>query len=84
MRFTIIWEPAAAAGLRRLKSRDGDAVKPLVQAINSLALQPEPPESSKLGGTDLRRLRVGSYRVTYEIDGARVAIKVLMVGRTQV
>ncbi|WP_342671558.1 type II toxin-antitoxin system RelE family toxin [Streptomyces phaeochromogenes] len=52
--------------------------------INSLALQPEPPESSKLGGTDLRRLRVGAYRVTYEIDGARVAIKVLMVGRTQV
>ncbi|MEU5294962.1 MULTISPECIES: hypothetical protein [Streptomyces] len=51
MRLTIIWEPAAAAGLRRLKSRDGDAVKPLVQAINSLALQPEPPESSKLGGT---------------------------------
>ncbi|WP_307537913.1 type II toxin-antitoxin system RelE/ParE family toxin [Streptomyces sp. V3I8] len=56
----------------------------MVQAINALARQSEPPESSKLGGTDLRRLRVDAYRVTYEIDGARVAIKVLMVGRTLV
>ncbi|WP_327324372.1 type II toxin-antitoxin system RelE/ParE family toxin [Streptomyces sp. NBC_01210] len=82
MRLTIIWEPAAASGLRRLKARDGDAVRPLVQAINALALDPEPVASSKLGGTGLRRLRVGAYRATYEIDGSRVAIKVLMVGST--
>ncbi|WP_328399221.1 type II toxin-antitoxin system RelE/ParE family toxin [Streptomyces sp. NBC_00390] len=83
MRFTIVWEPAAADGLRRLKARDGDAVKPLVQAVNALARDPEPPSSSKLGGTGLRRLRVGPYRVTYELDGPRVSIKVLMVGSTR-
>ncbi|MCX4584552.1 type II toxin-antitoxin system RelE/ParE family toxin [Streptomyces sp. NBC_01481] len=82
MRFTIIWERKAAEGLRHLKARDGDAVRPLTQAINALAVDPEPPTSNKLGGTNMRRLRVGRYRATYSIDGSRVAIKVLLVGST--
>ncbi|MBA2945320.1 type II toxin-antitoxin system RelE family toxin [Streptomyces himalayensis] len=82
MSYTIIWERAASEGLKRLRARDGDAVKPLVKAINALAQNPEPATSSKLGTTNLRRLRVGGYRATYEIDGSTVAIKILMVGST--
>ena len=82
MSYTIIWERTASEGLKRLRARDGDAVKPLAKAVNALAAEPEPPSSSKLGGTSLRRLRVGKYRVTYEIDGDTVAIKILMVGST--
>ncbi|MFI1355079.1 type II toxin-antitoxin system RelE/ParE family toxin [Streptomyces sp. NPDC020898] len=82
MRHTIIWERNASEGLKRLRARDGDAVKPLLKAINALADNPEPATSSKLGGTNLRRLRVGSYRATYEIDGRTVSIKILMVGST--
>ncbi len=82
MTYTIIWERTASEGLKRLRARDGDSVKSLVKAINSLATDPEPPASSKLGGTSLRRLRVGAYRATYEIDGVTVAIKILMVGST--
>ncbi|MFF3583642.1 type II toxin-antitoxin system RelE family toxin [Streptomyces mirabilis] len=84
MSHTIIWERAASEGLKRLRARDGDAVKPLVNAINALARNPEPTAGSKLGNTNLRRLRVGVYRATYEIDGVTVAIKVLMVGTTAV
>jgi mRNA interferase RelE/StbE len=82
--YTIIWERTASEGLKRLRTRDGDSVKALVKAINALARDPEPPASSKLGGTSLRRLRVGAYRATYEIDGDTVAIKILMVGSTAV
>ncbi|MFC4501353.1 MULTISPECIES: type II toxin-antitoxin system RelE family toxin [Streptomyces] len=82
MSYTIIWERAASEGLKRLRARDGDAVKSLVKAVNALAQNPEPAASSKLGGTSLRRLRVGVYRATYEIDGGTVAVKVLMVGST--
>ncbi|PBC96661.1 ParE-like toxin of type II ParDE toxin-antitoxin system [Streptomyces sp. Ag82_O1-15] len=57
-------------------------MKPLVNAINALAGNPEPAASSKLGSTNLRRLRVGVYRATYEIDGVTVAIKILTVGTT--
>lgn len=65
MSYTIIWERAASEGLKRLRARDGDAVKPLVKAISALAHSPEPAASSKLGTTNLRRLRVGVYRATY-------------------
>ncbi|MFH8556153.1 type II toxin-antitoxin system RelE family toxin [Streptomyces celluloflavus] len=82
MNYTIIWERAAAEGLKRLRARDGEAVKPLVKAINALADAPEPTASSKLGGTGLRRLRIGAYRATYEIDDGTIAIKILMVGST--
>ncbi|MFF2504266.1 type II toxin-antitoxin system RelE/ParE family toxin [Streptomyces sp. NPDC058067] len=82
MTYTIIWERTASEGLKRLRARDGDAVKPLLKAINTLADDPEPSTSSKLGGTPLRRLRVGAYRATYEIHGGTVAIKILMVGST--
>lgn len=66
--------------LKRLRQRDGDRVRPLIVAINNLARNPEPPESTKLGA-DKRRLRVGVYRAMYEIDGDRIAVKVLTVGR---
>nr|WP_245697652.1 hypothetical protein [Streptomyces phaeochromogenes] len=46
MRLTIIWEPAAAAGLRRLKSRDGDAVKPLVQGSTPSLSNPSRPRAA--------------------------------------
>lgn len=80
MTYTVIWEKAAADGLKRLRQREGDKVKPLVQVINRLAANPEPPESSKLGGSGIRRLRIGRYRATYRVDGDRVAVQVLMVG----
>ena len=57
-------------------------MKPLVKAINALSQDPEPATSTKLGNTDLRRLRVGGYRTTYAIDGGTIAIRVLMVGST--
>ena len=82
MSYTIIWEKAASEGLRRLRTRDGNAVKPLVKAINALSQDPEPATSTKLGNTSLRRLRVGAYRATYAIDGGTIAIRVLMVGST--
>ncbi|GCB47634.1 hypothetical protein SNL152K_4939 [Streptomyces sp. NL15-2K] len=54
----------------------------LLKAINALTQNPEPTTSSKLGNTNLRRLRIGPYRATYEIDGGTVAIKILMIGST--
>ncbi|AJC57108.1 MULTISPECIES: type II toxin-antitoxin system RelE/ParE family toxin [Streptomyces] len=82
MSHTVIWEPAACEGLKRLRAKYGAAVKPFVRAVNALADNPEPPASSKLGGTSLRRLRVGDFRATYELDGVHIAVKVLTVGAT--
>ncbi|MFI1825061.1 type II toxin-antitoxin system RelE/ParE family toxin [Streptomyces sp. NPDC020412] len=82
MSHTVIWEHAASEGLKRLRAKYGESVKPFVRAVNALGDDPEPSTSSKLGGTNLRRLRVGNFRATYEVDGTRIAVKVLTVGAT--
>ena len=49
-------------------------------AIRSLAGNPRPPGCRKLVGRDGRRIRVGDYRVIYQIDDSARTILVLHVG----
>jgi mRNA interferase RelE/StbE len=48
-----------------------------------LAEDQQPKGSAQLGSTDLRRLRIGSYRVLYEIDETNAAVMVHSVGRVR-
>lgn len=82
-RFTLIWEPAAVAGAIRLREADPAAAKDVRAAVQALAHEPEPDISSPLGTTGLRRMRVGSARVLYNVDTANAAVQVLVVGQTQ-
>lgn len=81
-RYTLIWQPAAVAGLIRLRAADLTAAKDVRAAITSLARDPEPDRSTPLGNSGLRRLRVGSARVLYQIDQADTAVHILTIGQT--
>ncbi|RZT13482.1 mRNA-degrading endonuclease RelE of RelBE toxin-antitoxin system [Kribbella sp. VKM Ac-2569] len=59
---------------------DPDTAKILVGAILGLATNPRPTDSKVLGGTDLRRLRLGDHRILYEISEAQVSVHVITVG----
>jgi mRNA interferase RelE/StbE len=49
----------------------------MVAALDRLAVNPRPPGVRKLkGGSGLWRLRVGDYRVIFEIDDARRLVDV--------
>jgi mRNA interferase RelE/StbE len=53
----------------------------LVASIQSLAEQPKPLGVEKLSGhIDLYRIRVGNYRVVYEIDNGQIMLTVIKVG----
>jgi mRNA interferase RelE/StbE len=53
----------------------------LVASIQALAVQPKLPGAEKLSGQiDLYRIRVGNYRVVYEIDGGQIVVTVIKVG----
>ncbi len=53
----------------------------LIKAIFALADDPHPPSSRKLEGYDfLNRLRVGDWRVIYQIIDAELVILVLDIG----
>lgn len=53
----------------------------LIASIQQLAEQPKPVGAEKLSGhIDLYRIRVGSYRVVYEIDNGQIVVTVIKVG----
>ncbi|MFZ0187718.1 MAG: type II toxin-antitoxin system RelE/ParE family toxin [Streptosporangiaceae bacterium] len=54
---------------------DPQGVQELLDAIDRLADDPRPPGAFPYGSPDVRRLRVGRYRVLYEISEDAVAIR---------
>ena len=69
--FEIVLERAAEKELLRLSDEVHDRV---IEGISTLATNPRPPGSKKLSGSKSNwRIRVGDYRVLYEIaDTVRV------------
>ncbi len=69
--FEIILERVAEKELRRLSDEVHDRV---IEGISALATDPRPPGAKKLAGsTSNWRIRVGQYRVLYEIaDTVRI------------
>jgi len=49
-------------------------------AIRNLGQEPRPHGSTKLTGREGWRIRIGGYRVIYEIDDQQHAISILHVG----
>jgi mRNA interferase RelE/StbE len=77
MSYTIGYTPRAARSLARL-------TRPVFlrvdKAISSLADTPRPRGCVKMSGyTVTYRLRVGEYRIIYDIDDAREMVSILFV-----
>lgn len=76
-KHTIVFAPAALRQLRKLPEQDR---KRIVREIESLDDDPRPPGAKKLQGADLLwRIRVGDYRVVYEIQDAKLMVLVLRI-----
>ncbi len=70
--------------LRRAQKELGLVSSPTFErvcdAVRALASNPRPPGCRKLVGRDGWRVRLGDYRVIYEIDDAARTVLVLHVG----
>ena len=64
---------------KQLLSIPRDVQIEIAQNIDSLALIPRPSGCKKLRGTDLWRLRLGRYRVVYQINNETRLIIVLKI-----
>lgn len=51
----------------------------IARAIDGLSLDPRPPGAVKLKDSDFWRVRVGEYRIIYEIGDVHVLVVVLKV-----
>jgi mRNA interferase RelE/StbE len=68
--------------LKQLQALPREAQVRLALGIDGLAQDPFPPASKALSGplAGLRKLRVGDYRVAYEVDERACLVRVLVVG----
>ncbi|TME25267.1 MAG: type II toxin-antitoxin system RelE/ParE family toxin [Chloroflexi bacterium] len=76
--------PAYRVEIQRSAERDLDRLsKMLFDRISArlvaLAEEPRPPGAEKLAGLEAFRLRVGDYRVVYEVDDSARAVIVTRV-----
>ncbi|MFO0828728.1 MAG: type II toxin-antitoxin system RelE/ParE family toxin [Phycisphaerales bacterium] len=78
-RYELLIKPSAGRELARLGTKQDR--QRIVTAIRGLAEQPRPVGCEKLAGADdLYRIRIGDYRVVYEILDAELVITVVKVG----
>lgn len=77
MTYTVIFKPAVAKQIQRL---DRNAQKKIVSAAEKLGDDPRPFGYKKLvGGEGFYRIRVGGYRIIYEIADDILIVTVLRI-----
>ena len=76
-KFTILLTKKAEKQIDKLK--DNIAI-PLLEAISQLENNPRPTGCKKLKGRDAYRIKIGNYRVIYEIFDNELLIEVIALG----
>ena len=81
MKFRISYSRAAAKAFRGIHPKDAKRIK---EAIEALSRDPRPEGAIQLaGGEGEMRIRVGNYRIVYDIDDGALVILVLRVAHRQ-
>jgi len=78
MGYEVLISPAALRDLKRLR---GAIRRRIAEAIDDLARDPRPHGYGKLTDSDeLYRIRVGDYRIVYQIEDDRLIVLVIRIG----
>lgn len=65
---------------RQIEALDGSVRPRVIRAIQALKEEPRPAAAKKLVGSDHWRLRVGDYRVVYDIEDAQLIVLIVKIG----
>ena len=77
MAYQVILKPSAAKSVRKL---DRDTQRRVLRVLEVLAQEPRPAGVLKMAGDDnLWRVRLGDYRVVYEIHDRQLIVVVVRV-----
>lgn len=76
-RYEVEFTAAASRQFRKLDKQPQARIK---QAVDELKINPRHLGVIKLTGRDAYRVRVGDYRVIFEIEDGRLLITVLRIG----
>jgi len=77
-KYKVVISSSAEKSLKKIPKKD---VQHIVVAMERLAMHPFPVGSRKLSGYEkIFRIRIGKYRVIYEVEGHKLLILVLKIG----
>lgn len=65
---------------KQLAKVDSQSRSRIASALHALAENPRPPDCKKLVGRPAWRIRVGTYRVIYEIQDKELIVLVVTIG----
>ena len=68
---------SAHKALKRINREDRIAI---AKAIDGLSQNPRPYGYKKLKGSKLYRIRIGDYRVIYQINNAKLVVLIVRIG----
>lgn len=77
MTYEILIEKRAQRALGKISQPHRDRI---ISAIRKLAEDPRAPGVKKLTGRDAWRIRIGSFRVIYEIHDAKLVVLIVDIG----
>lgn len=79
MPYEVEWQRPAAKELRKI---DPQVRRRIISAVEDLRTDPRPAQSTQLKGAPANwlRVRIGDYRIVYEVNDDRLLILVLRVG----
>ena len=77
MKYKLFIEKSAQKELSKIPRSDQDRI---INSVHNLAEKPRPSGVKKLSGRDAWRLRVGNYRVIYEIHADKLVILIISIG----
>ena len=80
MSYNLFIEKSAQKNLVKIPNSDRNKI---IKAIYRLKDNPHPVGSKKLSGREAWRIRIGNYRVIYEIHDDRLIVLILKVGHRQ-
>lgn len=77
MKYNVKFKPSAVKQLKKIDKKQAGRI---VAKIHLLGEEPFPAASTPLVGTDAYRMRVGEYRVIYQVDGNELLVLVIRIG----
>ena len=77
MKYELFIEKAALKELSKIPSKEQSRI---ITSIKNLTEEPRPPGVKKLTGREAWRIRIGNYRIIYEIQDDKLVVLVVHIG----
>lgn len=80
-RYEVRFKRSVSKDLRKLPARD---IRRILARIDALCDEPRGPDCKQLTGVNIYRVRVGTYRIIYEIVDNQLLIQVIKVAHRSI